>query len=146
MKKLLILIIFPVCLLFCSCSSNGLKGNLKHDFKTSGALGDDCFQVIIPAMPDYELKTMAEQRESAFIKAKNSIVSETERQILAYYSTVKSIDTNTLPQEKSILLKKKSASYSKKGIIEQEYYLIDNSAVLVYRILDNDIINEIINN
>jgi len=146
MKKFLILIILPACFLFSSCSSNELKGNLKQDFKTSGALGDNCFQVIISAMPDDELKTMAEQRENAFIKAKNSIVPETERQIFAYYSTVKSTDMNTLPQEKLTLLKKKSASYSKKGIIEQEYYLIDNSAVLVYRILDNGIINEILNN
>jgi len=146
MKKILIFIVLYACFLLCSCSSNELKGNLKQDFKTSGALGENCFQVIISAMPDNELKSMAEQRENAFIKAKNNIISETERQILAYYSTVKSIDMNNLPQEKLNLLKKKSASYSKKGIIEQEYYLIDNSAVLVYRVFDNGIKNEILNN
>lgn len=146
MKKLLPLLFITLCLSVYACRSNELKENLKNDFTTSGALGEDCFQVIITSTPDNELKTMAEQRENAFIKAKNSITEETEKQILAYYKAVKSAESDTLPEEKINILKQKSAVYSKKGIIDQEYYLIDNSAVLIYRIFDNGIKSEILNN
>ena len=134
------------CFLNYSCRSNELKGNLKYDYTTSGALGEDCFQVIIKAVPDNELKTMTEQRENAFIKAKNNIAAETEKQMIAYYTSAKSIQAETLSEESVNLLKKKAAEYSKKGIIDQEYYLMDNSAVLIYRIFDNDIKNKIVNN
>jgi hypothetical protein len=145
MKNLTIFLIILTCTVY-SCRSNELKGNLKYDFTTSGALGDDCFQVIISASPDTELKTMAEQRENAFIKAKNSISSETERQMLDFYLSSKSIKPDNIPLETVNSLKKKSGAYSKKGIIEQEYYQMDNTVILVYRIFKNGIKNEILNN
>ena len=145
MKKLTIFLIILTCAIY-SCRSNELKGNLRHDFTTSGALGEDCFQVLISASPDAELKTMAEQRENAFIKAKNSISAETEKQLLIYYSSSKSLKPDDIPLETVNSLKKKSVVYSKKGIIEQEYYHMDNTVILVYRIFNNGIKNEILNN
>jgi len=145
MKKLTLFLIILTCTVY-SCRSNELKGSLRYDFTTSGSLGEDCFQVIISASPDSDPRTMAEQRENAFIKAKNSILSETEKQVLAYYSSVKSLSPENIPPETLNSLKKKSAAYSKKGVIEQEYYQMDNSVILVYRIFNNGIKNEILNN
>jgi predicted membrane metal-binding protein len=143
MNKSFILIL---ALLIYSCSSNELKEPHKYNYTTSGTLTDDCFQVIVTASPDREMKAMADQRENSFIKAKDSIPAETEKQILLYYTAEKSLTIETLPDEKLKLLKEKAVSYSKKGIIDQEYYLIDNSAVLVYRIFKKGIKNEILNN
>jgi hypothetical protein len=145
MKKLSIFLII-LTFTFYSCISNELKGSLKNDFTTSGTLGEDCFQVIITASPDADLKTMTEQRENAFIKAKSSIFAVTEQQILSYYLTANGGKVENLPQEKIDYLKKKFSAYSKQGIIEQEYYLIDNTAILVYRIFNNGIKKEILNN
>jgi hypothetical protein len=145
MKKSTIFLIILTCTIY-SCRSNELKENQKYDFTTSGTLGEDCFQVIISASPDSDLRTMAEQRENAFIKAKNSILSETEKQILAYYLSAKTLSQDNIPPETLNSLKKKSAVYSKKGAIEQEYYLMDNTVILVYRIFNNGIKNQILNN
>ena len=112
MRKLLTFIIILICFLNYSCRSNDLKGNLKYDYTTSGALGEDCFQVIITAMPENELKTMTDQRENAFIKAKNSITAETEKQMIAYYSAANSAGPETLSGDNVNLVKKKSAEYS----------------------------------
>ncbi|HNX24809.1 MAG TPA: hypothetical protein PKG60_12240 [Spirochaetota bacterium] len=145
MKKIIISLI--ACTLFIySCRSNELREPQKYDYITSGALTDDCFQVIIKVSPDREIKTMADQRENSFIKAKDSIPAETEKQVVAFYAAGNSTNIDDLPREKVNLLKEKSQVYSKQGIIDQEYYLYDNSAVLVYRIFKNGIKNEILNN
>jgi len=145
MKKTIIpLILFLIFI--CSCRSYNLEDTQKHNYTTSGALSDDCFQVIITARPEGNLKTMADQRENAFIKAKASIVPETEKQIMTYYTSNKTMAIENLQQENINMLKKRASEYSKSGIIEQEYYLIDNSAVLVYRIFKKGIKNEILNN
>lgn len=144
MKKS-IFTLMALTVLFISCRSAGLQEPYKYDYRTSGALTDDCFQVIVASPPDREFKTMAEQRENAFIKAKGSIASETEKQVLAFYSAVKSVSISELSQDKIRLIKEKSDNYSRQGIIDQEYYLSDNSAVLVYRIFKNGIKNEILN-
>lgn len=143
MKRSIIFLIL-LSLLIYSCRSNELREPQKYDYTTSGALTDDCFQVIITMTPDREFKTMADQRENAFIKAKDRIPAETEKQIKEFYAAGNSINIADMPQDKVNLLKEKSETYSKQGIIDQEYYLIDNSAVLVYRIFKNGIKSEIL--
>lgn len=145
MKKNISFLILLLLLVY-SCRSNELREPQKYDYTTSGALTEDCFQVIITVPPDREFKTMADQRENAFIKAKDSIPSETEKQIIAFYAAGNSISSTDMPQDKMNLLKVKSEAFSKQGVIDQEYYLIDNSAVLVYRIFKNGIRSEILNN
>lgn len=137
-------IIFALIILF-SCSSYELHEPQKYDYTTSGILADNCFQVVITMPPDKEFKTMSEQRENAYIKAKNSIVSETAVQILNYY-TSNSASGGNLSEERISNLKKRFEEYSRKGVIDQEYYLIDNSAVLVFRIFKTGIKNEILSN
>ncbi len=145
MKKSVISLII-ITLFVYSCRSNELREPQKFDYTTSGALTDDCFQVIVTVAPDRELKTMADQRENAFIKAKDSIPTETEKQVMEFYAAGNSLNIAELSLEKINILKVKSETYSKQGIIDQEYYLIDNSAVLVYRIFKNGIKNDILNN
>lgn len=143
MKKYLFLIPMFISLVF-SCNTYELTEAQKINYTTSGALSNDCFQIIITVPPDREFKTMAEQRENAFIKAKNSLIPEIEKQVLLYYSAAKPVNIGSLSQETLNIIKDKSSEYSKQSIIEQEYYLIDNSAVLVYRIFKKGIKNEIL--
>jgi hypothetical protein len=118
---------------------------MKSDYTTSGALSDDYFQVIVTFPPDKEYKTMADQRENSFIKAKNSIETETEKQIFAYYLLQKNIKTSDLPADRMNSMKETFRGYAKYGNIDQEYYLADNSTVLVYRIYKKGIKQKILN-
>lgn len=144
--RIKIIFFIAFVLLIYSCKSNELKEPYKYNYVTTGALTDDCFQVIITTPPDRELKTMADQRENAFIKAKNSIPLETEKQVLSYYTNDKAVNINSIPENILKKLKEIAGAYSKLGTIEQEFYLIDNSAVLIYRIYKTGIKNEILNN
>ena len=144
MKRTLILLV--TVFILNSCSSGGLKEPMRSDYTTSGALSDDYFQVIIAFTPDRDYKTMADQRENSFIKAKNNIPAETERQILEYYISQKNIKPSDIQADKLELLKKTFRSYAKDGNIDQEYYLADNSTVLVYRIHKTGIKQKILNN
>jgi len=130
---------------FFFCRSNQLNDLQKYDYVTSGALSNDCFQIIVIAAPDSEFKTMADQRENAFINAKKNITSEIEKQFLSYYLLNKSLNSRDVSNEMLNLIKEKAIYYSGYFTLEQEYYLIDNSAVLVYRIYKKNIKNEIMN-
>lgn len=144
MKRLILPAIVAVLLI--SCSSGELKEPMRSDYTTSGALSDDYFQAIITFPPDKEFRTMADQRENSFIKAKNNIISETERQILAYYISQKNLIPDDIQTEKLNQLKETFRSYANYGNIDQEYYLPDNSTVLVYRIHKSGIKQKILNN
>lgn len=140
------IILFIITLTFLySCTHGGLQEPMRSDYKTSGALTDDYFQVIITFPPDKEFKTMADQRENSFIRAKNNIISETEKQILEYYCTLKNIKSSEIDPAKLILMKETFRDYAKYGNIDQEYYLADNSTVLVYRIYKKGIKQKILN-
>ena len=129
-------VFFPLMLLFIfsSCVSHDLKEPYKSNFTTSGALTDDCFQVIITTPPDKNLKIMADQRENSLMKAKNIIKDETEKQIISYYLSSKSINNDNLTEDKSNIIKIKALKYVEYGKIEHEYFLIDNSVVIIFRI------------
>jgi hypothetical protein len=144
MNKIIYCIIIAFILL--SCTPSELKEPMKSDYRTSGALGDDYFQVIITYHPDKEFKTMADQRENSFIKTKNNIISETEKQILDYYLAQKSLNVSDIQPDRLNMLKENFKAYAKYGNIDQEYYLADNSAVLVYRIYKKGIKQQILNN
>lgn len=143
MKKLIL--ITSLALILSSCLSHELKEPYKSDFSTSGTLTDDCFQVIITTAPDKNLKIMSEQRANSLKKARNNIKDETERQITSFYTTSKSLTSDGLPDDKMIIIKTKSDKYTESGKVEYEYFLIDNSAVLIFRIFKKGIKNEILN-
>ncbi len=144
MYRILLSLLITALLLTLSCSSYELHEPQKYDYSTSGVLTDDCFQVIITMPPDKELRTMSEQRENAYIKAKNSISQETARQIMNYYTA--NIPGGKVSDDMVPVLEKKFEVYSRHGVIDQEFYLIDNSAVLIFRIYKTGIKKEILNN
>lgn len=123
------------------CSTVKLPEPYASDFTTSGPLGEDCFQIVVKMEPDNDAVTMHERRESAFIKAKKNIYTEAEKQIISYcMSSHKDGGTGHEPDEAAI--KKLAASYAGSGKLEQEFYLIDDSVVLIYRIYKKGIKNE----
>lgn len=144
MKNIILLLV--IVSMLNSCSSGQLKEPMRSDYTTSGILADDYFQAIITYPPDKEFKTMAGQRENSFIKAKNNLIAETEKQILLYYISQKKININDIQTETMSRLKEKFMEYAKDGNIDQEYYLPDNSTVLVYRIHKTGIKQKILNN
>ncbi|HOP63123.1 MAG TPA: hypothetical protein PK358_10940 [Spirochaetota bacterium] len=126
-------VFFAVIILLSGCSSIKLKEPYASDFTTSGPLGEDCFQVVVKAVPDREAITMHERRESAFIKARENIYAEAEKQIAAYITSVRE-KQGTAVKDDADDIKKTARGYAESGKVEQEFYLIDNTAVLIYRI------------
>ncbi len=133
--------ITAVLLLVLSCSSYELKEPYKSDYKTIGPLGNNCFQIIIDALPDQGLKTMASRRESAYINARSAVRAETGAQIYRYYIREKNKQPRS--EQKSILIKT-FEDYTGKGRIVEEFYREDDSAVLIYRIFVSNVKNQIL--
>ena len=129
-------------IIFSGCGTMQLPEPYASDFSTSGPLGDDCFQVVVKMVPDKDALTMHERRESAFIKAKKNIHSEVEKQIISYI--LASHNNGTALTSEDSTIKKMASSYAGSGKLEQEFYLIDDSVVLIYRIYKKGIKNEIL--
>ncbi len=136
-------LLFAILSIYAGCTSVNLAEPYASDFTTSGPLGDDCFQVVIKVEPDKDAVTMHERRESAFIKAKKMIYSEAEKQISSYYYSAGKDAATDQPGDDSGI-KKAAASYSGSGKLEQEFYLSDDSVVLIYRIYKKGIKNDIL--
>lgn len=136
--------IFLLCLVV-SCATYKIPDKYKNDFTTRGPLTTDVFQIIIEKNPDNGLKTQSEKRESSYINARKSIIQESVKQLFSYYYEQKKTDEASTPSEKVSLLKKKFTSLAEYAVIEQEYYLQDNSVILVLRIYKDDIANKILN-
>lgn len=136
-------IIIGAALFLSGCATTQLPEPYASDFSTSGPLGEDCFQAIIKMEPDKDAISMHERRESAFIKAKKNLYSETEKQIISYSISSRK-DKGTVSDADEAEIKKLAASYAESGKLEQEFYLIDDSAVLIFRIYKKGIKNEIL--
>lgn len=119
--------------------------NVRYDFTTRGPVTDDVFQVIVSAKPGLNTLTQHEQRESAFISAKNNVTDECINQIFKYYLSEKKIDESSLPADKIVLLKRVFNDFASDAVIEQEYYMPDNSVVFVVRIYSAGIKSKILN-
>jgi len=126
-------------LIVISCSTVNLPDHLKNDISTSGALGDNCFQAVIKHTPDKNAHSLYERRLSAFLKAKEQLFSNSESQILDFYQKSKGLEGDA-PENLKVFAKE----ISRKGVIEQEFYLPDDSVVLIYRIYEKDLKNKIL--
>lgn len=143
MKLFYFAFLLAAAVFLSGCSSINLAEPYASDFSTSGPLGDDCFQVVIKVEPEKDAVTMHERRESAFIKAKKNIYSEAERQIVSYYlSQNGGVAADELANSG---IRKKAASYADSGKLEHEFYLNDDSVVLIYRIYKKGIKDDILN-
>ena len=141
-------IIFAVALITAAagCRSYELAEPYKSDFTTSGPLGEDCFQAVIKMQPDKGTETMHSRRESAFIKAKKNILAEAGQQIYNYYASCKAGQDAGMAEATRGKLTDKFSQLAEEGIIEQEFYLNDDSIVLIYRIYKKGIKSGIISN
>ena len=128
-----------------SCASYSVPENVRYDFTLRGPLTDDVFQVIVTAKPERDAVTQHEQRESAFITAKEHVTEECIRLIMQYYITEKKLDESSIPADKMIMLKNNFNEITEDAVIEQEYYLPDNSVVFVVRIYSAGIKSKILN-
>mgnify|MGYP001769457130 CR=1 FL=1 len=142
-----IIILVPIAILysFLFCSSYRIPENVRYDFTTQGPITDDVFQVIISAKPGINTLTQYEQRESAFITAKNIVFDECINQMLRYYCFEKKTDESSIPADKMVILKTIFKDFASDAVIEQEYYMPDNSAVFVVRIYSAGIKSKILN-
>lgn len=134
-------IILAAVIFLSGCATTQLPEPYASDFSTSGPLGEDCFQVIIKIEPDKDAVSMLERRESAFIKAKKNIFSEAEKQIISY-SLLSRKENGAVSEADEEGIKKMAAAYAESGKLEHEFYLIDDSVVLIYRIYKKGIKNE----
>lgn len=137
--------LFLLLLFTFSCKSYVVPDKIKNNFTTRGPLCSDIFQVIIIKNPDKGIKTQAEQRESAFNSTRNNIQTECVNQMFQFYTEQKKISETQLSIETVSDIREHFTSIAEDYVIEQEYYLEDNSAVLIIRIYQNDIINKILN-
>lgn len=145
MKHLVFFFIVALQFSFVSCTSYRIPENVRYDFTTRGPVTDDVFQVIVTAKPGINTLTQHEQRESAFISAKNNVTDECISQMLRYYLSEKKIDESSLPADKLILLKSVFKDFASDAVIEQEYYMPDNSVVFIVRIYSAGIKSKILN-
>lgn len=146
MRKGVFFIIF-ITLLWSlySCASYSVPENVRYDFTLRGPLTDDVFQVIVTAKPERDAVTQHEQRESAFITAKEHVTEECINQMLEYYLSKKQNDGSSISSERIAVLKNQFKGLASKAVIEQEYYLQDNSVVFVVRIYFDGIKDKILN-
>jgi hypothetical protein len=134
-------IIITAALFLSGCGTIQLPEPYASDFSTSGTLGEDCFQVVIKMEPDKDAASMYERRQSAYIKARKDVYTEAEKQIISYCLSART-ETGTLSEADESGIKKIAADYAESGKLEQEFYLIDDSVVLIYRIHKKGIKNE----
>jgi len=139
-------VVFAIIISISGCKSYELPEPYKSDFTTSGPLGEDCFQAVIKMEPDKGTETMYSRRESAFIKAKKNILTETEQQIFNYYAAFRSNQDVEISPENRKLLSEKFLKIAETGKIDHEFYLNDDSIVLIYRIYKKGIKSGIISN
>ena len=122
-----------------------MPDNVRYDFTTKGPLTDDVFQVIVSAAADDKSETQCEQRESAYSTGKRNITAECINQLINYYCSGNKIDESSLPSDKLTALKINFSAFAENAVVEQEYYLPDNSVVFVVRIYSTGIKNKILN-
>lgn len=108
-----------------ACAGTGAKQQ-PADFTNDGFLNDDNFQVIVRGRPDKTAKGLVEQRESARTNA-SFYLEKAALSRLAQY--ICGADKTILFDNTVQLLN----DYLKYGSIYEEYYLPDNSIILVYR-------------
>ncbi len=154
MKKLntIALILLGVILsAFLSCTIKYYDTNkLLNDYTTEGFLDRDHYQVIITGKPDKDAKGLVASRESALKNAKavmnEKIIASLVNYNLNYNSNklnIKNMNDIQNSDEAKKELSEKFREFFQYGNTAFEYYNFDNSAVLVYRIFKDDLVEKI---
>ena len=121
---------------FLACSGFGTSEKEVINFTDEGFINDNIFQVIIKGFPDKKAKTLVAQRETAKANAaaliENTPISKLADHICAPAKYAGFSETVELFQK-----------YKKYGYIYEEFYLIDNSITIVYRLRKNGLKKDI---
>lgn len=141
-----VLLLFFVFSVLFSCTSYPVPENLKYNYSINGPLTDDVFQVIIYGKPSADSLTQLEQRESSFMSAKSMLKDECVNQIMTFYCKESGTVESLLTPEKISSLKTRFHEIASRAVVEQEYYLHDNSVVFVVRIYSTGLKSKILNN
>jgi hypothetical protein len=147
-KKILIIAI--AFFAYTGCTIKYYDTNKLHnDFTTEGFLDRDHYQVIIRGVPEKGLKGLVAERESALKNAKNAMNEKISGSLLTYlynynYNKLKIKAGDVLNSDE---VKKNLTDgiqqFFASGYTAFEYYNADNSAVLVYRIFKEELIEKI---
>jgi hypothetical protein len=119
---------------------------LHNDFKTEGFLDRDHFQIIIKGIPEKGLKGLVAERESALNSAKAAMNEKITGSLVKYildYNIIKlKIKPGDIqnPDEVKKNLTSGVQQFVASGYTAYEYYNPDNSAVLVYRVFKEELI------
>jgi hypothetical protein len=121
---------------FLSCAGFLAEKKEIINFTDEGFINDNIFQVILKGLPDKKTKTMVAQRETARANAAalidNVPISKLAGHICASAQYAGFSETIELFQK-----------YKKYGYIYEEFYLIDNSVNIVYRLYKNGLKKDI---
>ena len=154
MKNLYTTILFLAAVILSATISCTIKyydtNKLLNDYTTEGFLDRDHYQVIITGKPDKDAKGLVASRESALKNAKatmnDKIITDLVNYNLNYHLKILKIkninDINNLSEAKKEL-SEKFQEFFQYGYMAFEYYNFDNSAVLVYRIFKEDLVDKI---
>lgn len=130
------------------CSASLLEKQEASDFFSEGFLNQHCFQVLVTGKPGKEEASLIDSREDAFYEAKSNIKNQTRNTLKEYIlknnckslKNVKKIPDELLTKSQFI---QKLDEIIKSGTIVQEYYKKDNSAILVFRIVQKNLKNRL---
>ncbi len=146
---ILAICILPLCLQNCTIKYYDTD-KLLNDYKTEGFLDRDHFQVIIKGKPDKESAGLVLKRESALRKAKSLMNDVILGKLIDYNldhhirkTKIKRIENINNIEKVRRALRKGLSEYLEYGHIAFEYYNRDNSAVLVFRIYKEDLVDDI---
>ncbi len=149
-KKIAVYIIM-LCVSFSACTIKYYDTNkLLNDYKTEGFLDRDHFQVVITGSPDKESRGLVAKREAAFRNAKSRLEDGVIDRLVSY-SVDNQVKKSGIKDVKDILnmdeVKRELVAgmreYLRYGRVAFEYYNEDCSAVLVYRIFKDDLVDDI---
>jgi hypothetical protein len=132
---------------FVSCmTAPEVNQDKVYDYTTNGFLDDNHYQVTAISTADPSAKGLVAQRESALIKARNTLQEKTVNSLVQYCfsrylreNRFPSEDANPKLQKVRELLRVEMTGYLKYGHITEEYYEKDNSAWVVLRIEKKDL-------
>lgn len=155
MKRSIIIIkkffILALCVFVSACTIKYYDTNkLLNDYKTEGFLDRDHFQVIVTGTPNKESRGLVFRREAALRNAKSRLEDVVIDKLVSYSVdnqvknlSLKMADDILNMEEMKKSLGEKMRQYLKYGNIAFEYYNEDCTAVLVYRIFKDELVEDV---
>lgn len=145
-----ILLLITLTFLVQGCTLFQPKDIDHPNILDEGFITDNLFQIKVSYPPDSDAMTMIDKRESSFFKAKRNMrenaIKKMSQYCISYNLKKNGLTTRSqlkLTDEMMKSLEENLRELSSEGFIAQEYYLEDNSAVLLFRICRNDLKQEI---